>query len=310
MSQTTPNLYTVVTEFGGDFTETIVWTGSIDLTTGSINKLVENFIYVGGSATYDGISDYDEANGFYYFSNDVSTPFIYSSDVRKQVIRPTISTGAQTVLRIHHDSTNNRLLSVQQQNTGTGYVVQVPTTTDGGKASVLTALPSNVNYDAILVSAFDDQSQMFYLLAGNMTNPNGPYYLSTSLFSNPQPTYQSVLLAGACPSGIAVKTFPQYIAYDSVRKQVIAGVEKFINQDIQYSIYIIQPNGACAARQIPLPVFGIITAWAYDSTTRLMYFALAPNGSPLIYAVNVDTMVLTQSIVVPFVPSSLEVSYK
>jgi len=286
----------------------LFFTVRIDTATGAFTNLVENFLYVGGSATYDGISDLDQSTGVYYYSTDFATPFIYSSNVLTSTLLPTISTAATVVLNIHHDDNNKRILSLQSEKSGFLNLVSLPTTLSApGKAFLVTTFPGSVSQDLVLASAFVDSTQNFYMIAGNTSNNTG-YFLSTFNVQNPS-NFQSVIInPTTCPSGLTKDLFIQYVQFDSNVKQLVAGVEQFINNALRYWIYLIQPTGSCVAKMINMPVQGIVTCWSYDQNIRTMYFGIAPNGLPRVIAVNVDSMAITMNVVVPAVPSSIQVS--
>jgi len=260
-------LYGIITDVEGDGTETIVHTVQIDPTNAQWMRIVKNFVYVGGSGTYDGISGFDSDKEVLYYATDFSTPFLYSSDLKNQLLLAPISLGFTSVLTIDYDSKLQRLLIYGALKDGYGLVSY---STAGGKAALLSRL---AEYKSVASTIVDSENQLYYVIGTNTTTWNfgvidlaDPDSLKASFNLKCNFTY---------PYSFELNT----LYYDSDTQNLLA-VAVSNSGSLAYWIAVIpiDGQGSCIAYPMKPKVFGIGTCFTYDQVTKMLWFGFAPNG--------------------------------
>jgi len=264
-------LYGIITDFGGANTETIVYTVQINPTTGQWIRIVKNFIYVGGSGTYDGISGYDSDKDVLYYATDFATPFLYSSDLKNQVLLPPIDLGLKAVLTIDYDKSLKRLLVYGMLPNGLGLMTY---STSGGASGLLSVL---TEYTSIAATAVNSMAQLFYVVGTNSSSPN----LGIIDLNNPSQLKSNFPMKCnfTFPYGIELNT----LYYDELDNKLFC-IAVSNSPSLKYWVAEVGiSNGNCVAYPIDTGIFGIATAFTYDQITKVMWFGFAPNGPGRLY---------------------------
>jgi len=274
-------LYGIITDFGGDNTETIVFTVQIDPATGKWLKIVKNFIYVGGSGTYDGISGYDSDKDVLYYATDFSSPFLFSSDLSNQVLLAPISLGFASIWIIDYDSSQKRLLIYGEisQEDGMGLVSY---STSGGKGELLSRLPE---FKSIAGTAIDSANQLYYIIGTN----SSAWSIGTVDLTDPDELKSNYPIK--CNFSGLYSFEVNTLYYDSDTKNLIS-IAVTNSPKLAYWLAIIplSGNGACTAYPIPTSVFGIGTCFTYDQMSKTLWFGFAPNGPSKLISYDVGNL--------------------
>jgi len=278
-------LYGIITDFGGDNTETIVYTVQIDLTTGKWIRIVKNFIYVGGSATYDGISGYDSDRDVLYYATDFSSPFLFSSDLENQVLLAPISLGLASVETIDYDSSKKRLLiyGALPDKQGNGLIAY---STTGGAGGLMSRLPE---YKSIASTAVDSDNQLYYAIGTNTSAWN----IGTIDLNDPNNLKSNYPIT--CNFTIPYSFDVNSLYYDSDTKNLIA-ITVTTKPALAYwvSVIPIDGMGKCTAYPIKTSSFGIATCFTYDQMTKTLWFGFARNGPSQLISYDVNTFTTTK----------------
>jgi len=294
-------LFGIITDFAGENTETIVRTVTVDPNTGQTLRIITNFIYVGGSATYDGISALDTDKGQFYYVTD-ATSFLYNVDLGKQSLLPTISMGLDYVGTFAYDSSNKRLLvwglaTDQQTKKTSNYLLSYPTGNTGA-ASLVTQFQ---NIQELVGSTLDAKNQIFYFMAYNNSKEYvGSYNINTKVTSN--------LVEPSC------NITGQYVfAYDSFTYDPNGGLRAVAEttNPLKYFYVTLDVKGGCVAYPINPSAFGIATCFSFDPQSPNLYLGWAPDGPGKIITFNTKTMSITKEVALSdgFVLEDLTVAY-
>jgi len=271
------DVYAIVTE-GLDVDELEVYTVKVNTKTGSLERIVGNFLYLTGfSETYDGISGYDQDQDIIYYSTDTDSAFVYSADVQSQSLIAPISLGATDVIKLVYDSLNKRMIftivSNRQLNT-------VAWSTIGSGYQPLNSRVSQFDVEYYVDGTLDSKNQIYYMMFGNST---GMGWASFSTASSNSPISSGTIRCQV--PGLNLN----YIVYDPVLG-TIHGVGENQSPSLKYFLVQITPGSwTCTAQPIKTQEFGIATAFSFLPSTHTLYVAWAPNGPGKLYTVDVRT---------------------
>jgi len=273
-------LYGIITDFGGANTETIVFTVQIDPTTAKWIRIVKNFVYVGGSGTYDGISGYDSDEDVMYYATDFSSPFLYSSDLDNQLLLAPISLGLSAVLTVNYDSSQKRMLIYGQiQGQGNGLITY---STNGGAGALVSRIPE---YKSLAGTTVDTKNQIYYVIGTNSTQWN----IGALDLNNPDNLDSNYPIK--CNFTIPYNFELNTLCFDSDTNNLIT-IAVTGQPSLAYWVAIIPANGqgACTAYPIKTSVFGIATCFTYDQMTKTLWFGFAPNGPSKLISYDVKNL--------------------
>jgi len=273
------NLYGIITDVEGDYTETVVHTIQIDPTNAKWIRIVKNFVYVGSSGTYDGISGFDSDNEVLYYATDFSTPFLYSSDLKNQLLLAPIALGFTSVLTIDYDSQIKRLLIYGFLKDGHGLMSY---STSGGKAVMLSSLPE---YTSIASTIVDSEKQLYYVIGTNSSTWN----FGVIDLNNPDSLKSSFNLK--CNFSFPYSFELNALYYDSDTQNLLAvAVSNSPSLAYWLAVIPIDGKGSCIAYPMQPSIFGIATCFTYDQVTKMMWFGFAPNGASKLIQYDVNNL--------------------
>jgi len=276
-----PTLYAIFTEFAGDLTETVMWTGKVDLKNGAITNLVENFIYAGGSVTVDGISCFDSSTLTYYYVTDGDNAFVYSANVKNKQLLAPIDFYSAGVMNINYDTNQKQLLVSMLNQQNTPVLVSFPQTRGW---SVVLTYPSTPQFSR---SEVDSVGQFFYWVSFKPVNNTwSNKWLNKISLSSPTQV-QTVMLQCTAQK---ITIYPQRLIWDPTKKQLFSAGISFDSQNqLHYWVEKIDMNGNCQQTEIQLLQPGIIVAYSYDNKLGSLYFSMATNNGGFIYNAAVTT---------------------
>jgi len=261
-------LYGIVTDFGGSNTETIVFTVKIDPTSGTWSEIVKNFVYVGSSATFDGISGYDSDNDVLYYATDFATPFLYSSDLKNGVLLAPIALGFSSVLTIDYDTQNKRLLLYGSLPSNSGFGL-MEYSTNGGPSDLMAKI---TQYSSLAATAVDSPNQKYYVIGSN-----GTWNFGIIDLNNPTQLEASYPLKCNFTGVYSFELNSLY--YDDNDKKLYAiGVTNTPRLSYWLADIPLSNPSSCVAYPMLVKDFGIATCFTYDQNTKTMWFGWAPNG--------------------------------
>jgi len=295
-------LYGIITDFAADDTETVVRTVIVDPTSGQTLRIITNFIYVGGSATYDGISALDSDTNQFYYVTDAASAFLWNVDLAKESLLPTISLYFDYVGSLTYDNANQRLLvwgEATDPNTKklNNYLISYPTGANTGKASLVTQFP----FQQIAGSVVDSKNQIYYFVALNNSKEYiGKYDMTTNKLSD--------LIVPTCNI-----TDQWYFAYDSINFDPIRGLTAVAEKanPLSYFYVTLDISGGCVAHAITPSQFGIGTCFSFDPKGPNLYMGWAPNGPGKVITYNTQTYSVTNEVALSsgFVLEDITVAY-
>jgi len=271
------DVYAIVTE-GLDVDELEVYTVKVNTQTGSLERVVGNFLYLTGfSETYDGISGYDQDQDIIYYSTDTDSAFVYSADVHNQQLIAPISLGATAVLKMVYDSLNKRMIFTIVANRQLNMVAW---STIGSGYNLLNSRISQFDVEYYVDGTLDSKNQLYYMMFGNSTG------MGWATFSTSSPN--SPISSGTLNCGVPGLVL-NYIVYDPILS-TIHGVGENASPTLKYFLIQITPGSyRCTAQPIKTQEFGIATAFSFLPSTHTLYVAWAPDGPGKLYSVNVRT---------------------
>lgn len=156
----------------------------MDLSTGEIENIVQNFIIAGSSETLDGISTFDPTRQVYYYATDFVAPFIYQANVKTATLLPPIYMGGYSTVALLFDTLQSRLLSIVADNKGAGYLVTLPVT--GAPSQVYLQFPAVFQFGYI--SAYALNGPTFYTVIKEGQNTTASYVVAYTDISKPTPS--------------------------------------------------------------------------------------------------------------------------
>jgi hypothetical protein len=286
-------LYGIITEFNGNNTQTVVYTVTVDPSTGKFTHVAENFIYIGSSATYDGIAAFDQKKNYLYYSTDFEASFVYGIDVTKGEILPPISINSETITSIDWDGKNQQLLILGIFQDRSSAVYTFPYSGPSVLLINFTAQGINTPQTTFL----DWAKGMYYLVYFDAAKSQ--YNLGSFPISSPKAVQSTPLNCG--------KTFsPDYLFLDS-SSGILFGVG-FDSSVSTYKYYTIKGT-ACTVSDIGLT--GVVTAATYDPTKNILQMGYVDKAT----GPNMVTLDTASSKVVSKIPTQrvledLQVSYQ
>jgi len=294
---TSDQLYGILTIVGGENTETIVQTVSIDLSSGNVNTLVTNFIYAGSSLTYDGISTLDDKKENLYYATDAASAFIYSANVRENKLNPPIDVGAVSILDLKMD-TQSSTLYIEFADADNSVLIATYST-NGGPATLLANLTDVLLSEGgeIGQSTLDTTNNIWYFIS---------YTSSGELINTVSLTN---LTATSSPLSTACQKAFSFLFFDSSSNQLYGILELIRSGKVHYSFATLSPSGECTESAITHEPYGIITAFSYSPYSNNVYYGLAGDSGNDICSIAVPLTGLPNCTSVLAVVSDLEVAY-
>jgi hypothetical protein len=281
------DIFGITVEFAANNTETIITTVSVDPISGDFTVIIDNFVYIGGSATYDGISTFDQKKNRLYYTPDYESSFVYSVDVATPSLLPPISINADFVQSIVWDRTNAQLLVTGIYPNQSVAIVAVP---DNGPAVELLNL-TMYGISAPRAAALDWSIGRYYMIY-NSTE------LSLASFS-----VNNVINLKTTPFPCGQSIFPIYLAVD-VQLNKLIGIS--LNKKGTYEYFEIF-NGKCTTNNLNL--IGIITCSSYDPVAHKLYMGYVGSKGTFLYVYSTSTYALT-SVPTPSFLADIEVTFQ
>jgi len=268
-------LYSMVTEFSGSKTETIVWVVSIDMKTGRVTNNTEAFVIAGSSATIDGISTFNQNKGIYYMATDYIVAFLYSANVATKTLLPTIYTYASYIGQLTWDPDTGNILQLGAYSNGM-FVSEISQQRD----RTVFQVPSTFNAGYIMVGTVNAGT---YYLAGKIGSTSDPTYGLLSVNVSTGAIIQQVPIS---PSTCTI--FPQRFFF--YQGSIIGGALAFDKSELFYYFVKINPsNGVCTKTSLVVPT-GVVTCWTFDTTRNRVIFAEAVSTGSYLHFFDVTTM--------------------
>jgi len=294
------SLYGIYT--GASWTETTIYTAQIDTTTGVLTNVTQDESFGGGSAFADGIAAIDQTNGIYYWANDYETPLLYGTDlIHKCNIAPT-DLYLYTIMNIvvNQATSDALVLAIDGQSKVNKYIYRV--SYPEGSAVIMAPFAPGCSYGA---GAYNSDKNLLQYAAYNQTTAS---YVLLSYDLSSGALKSSIPFSG-CTSSSSSKIFINYLEYDAATGQLYGGA--IVGQSpLTYAVLTVDPASAsCTSATVPSAA-GIVTAWAYDPNASVMYYAIAPNGNPLLFGFNVRTGSQTANFKTRFLMESIAVKYQ
>jgi len=286
-------LYGIITDFTGNGTQTVVWTVQVDPIKGTFTKIAENFVYVGSSATYDGIAAYDQQKNYLYYSSDFEASFVYGVDVVKGEILPPVSINSESVNSIEWDGKNQQLLILGEFEDHSAAVYTFPYT--GSSVELINFTAQGISSPQ--TTYLDWSKGIYYFIYA--TTSGTQFNLGSFPISTPKNTQTSPL---NCGQGFS----PDYLFIDSTNNVLFGiGYDSNAKATKYYSI----KGTACSIVDIK-GLTGITTAATYDPTAHVLYLGFVGDASSLLITINITTLTVTSSVSVQRTLEDLQVSYK
>jgi len=300
------SLYAVVTELGGNETETVQYVVSIDPTSGQLKSVTPTLVITGSSLMYDGISTFDDINGNFFYCPDWPSPLIYSVDVEANAIRPPIYIPAQNEVgleRLEYDPALQNVLALVTVQTGRldkAYLVSIPVESKGGFKVYGTFSTSFYIYST------DAYNNNFYIVGKNVTTSQWQI-LTINLTSSSSNPISSVNING---SGCPTTAYPIKFVYDAVLNKFFAYAESQSGNQLSYAVWTIAANGACTS-SAPLNIpSGITTSYTYDAADHILWVGHTTNGGSYAVSYSVQNSTVLKQLPISYVPEALEFAYK
>jgi hypothetical protein len=284
-------LYGIITDFEGNNTQTVVLTVQVDPATGAFTRVAENFVYVGSSATYDGIAGYDQQKNYLYYSSDFESAFVYGVDVTKGEILPPISINSESVNSIEWDGKNQQLLILGEFQDHSAAVYTFPYVGPSVELINFTAQGIPIPQTTYL----DWGKGIYYLIY--YSTAKSQYYLVQFPISNAASLQSTPLNCGNAFS-------PDYLFLDST-SGVLFGVG--FNATGKLYKYFTIKGTTCSVVDVGLT--GIVTAATYDPTSHMLYLGYASTGNALL-TLDITTLKVISKPSTLRVLEDLQVSYK
>jgi len=237
----------------------------VDPITGNFTSIAENFIYVGSSATYDGISGFDQKNKFFYYATNFESAFVFGVDVIKGELLPPVSIGSEAVSSIDWDGTGSQLLINGLFIDDSSAIFTLPTSGPSVELINFTTMGVTTIYATVL----DWKKAVYYLAFYNDTSSQ----FAIGTFSLAKPTTIATTNLG-CGGNIA----PDFLFFDSA-SGILLGIG-FNSSALAYKYFEVIAT-KCTVTDLKLT--GIVTSATYDPTTTTVYLGYVDNtGSSLI----------------------------
>jgi len=288
-------LYGIVTGATGNETQSITYTVQVDSKTGNFTFLAENFLEIGDSAMYDGISAFDQTRGYLYYASDFESAFVFGVDVAKKQLRPPISISADGILSILYDHTYERLLITGQFGPSNAAIFTLPSNSSIGSELFFNFTSQSIAAADILTQTVSyDTSTYFYVIKNNSDLLLGHLTLDNPTWVKP----------GAFPCSALY--IPFFISYDKNLTKFIGLSTNAKGSD--YFYFEISSTGKCGVSDLKLRG-GLVTCTTYDPTATTLYFSYVDDDGSYLQVFNTVAHKMTQ-VNTPDVLSDIEASYQ
>eukprot|EP00026_Physarum_polycephalum_P004344 Phypoly_transcript_04362.p1 GENE.Phypoly_transcript_04362~~Phypoly_transcript_04362.p1 ORF type:complete len:308 (+),score=37.74 Phypoly_transcript_04362:1240-2163(+) len=288
----TGTLYGIITDLAANGTQTVVWTVQVDPVKGTFTKVAENLVYVGSSASYDGIASYDQQKNYLYYSSDFDASFVYGVDIAKGEILPPVSINSESVNSIEWDGKNQQLLILGEFADQSSAVYTFPYT--GSSVELINFTAQGIS--APQTTYLDWAKGIYYFIYS--ANAGVQFKLGSFPISSPKSIQTTAL---NCGSGFS----PDFLFLDST-SNVLFGVG--YDSDAKTTKYYTIKDTTCSLVSIGLT--GITTAATYDPTSRVLYLGFVDQTNTLMVTLNVATQAVISQVPVQRTLEDLQVSYK
>jgi hypothetical protein len=280
-------LYALVTETGGGGSQVNMYTVSVDTTTGNwSDPIVENFVYIFESITFDGISAFDSSRSIYYYATDWPAAFVYGTDLINKQLLPPIYVGATQVSEIAYDHATDQLFITGLFGTQY-YMMNVSYTSDMPTSVVLNYTEKDIQFS--YCHTIDASKAIYYIVYFNGANQ-----LMMGQFPTNNPS--NFTSAPLHCQGIS----PEYIAYD-------VKLGKYVGIGFGHGIYYYYEivNGKCWTHSFLIINPGFMDmVYDYDATTLYFSYFCAEGDFLGIYEVTNHTFTTFPMMVVSDLESS------
>jgi len=242
---------------------TVDHNGVVNANTGVITPISTNYVYVGSSATIDGISALDNKNGVFYYTTDGSTKDIYSVQLVTGALNPPIDVYANVIAGLTFDNAGGRLIIAYLDQNNNQVLMYYPV---NGAQITATSVPKSVPLTNAAV--YSSQSSTYYNAASN------PSINTTIITAFTSSGFKSYTIPN-CPVGYIIDMF-----LDSSNNLIGMG-EYFKGNTLLYYYVSFDLNQLTCSPSL-LKTTGIVTATTYSVPDDIMFFNEAINGGDLI----------------------------
>jgi len=255
-----------------------VQTVAVNSSTGNLTYLLNNFIYTTGiSITADGITTLDEETGMLFYSSDFEDSFIWTAQVTgAPSLQPPIDIGAYSIVDLKTDTKGRRLYIEFEDQYFNAYLAVYYL--NGSGASLLNNFTTTFNFKVELgASTLGVSNEKWYFM---VVPENGVLELAALNLTDQKLVQHK--LNGNCQ--VAQGGF-SFLFYDHKLKSLWGIQESFANETLTYYVAGFSKNfSSCTQSMIDME-FGIVTTSAYSPATGKLYFAVAPDGPPLVCSI-------------------------
>jgi len=275
--QQQPTLYAIVTEFGIQ-DEVNVWTVIVDVSTGAVTNVTENFSYQNEAIMSDGISGFDSGNGIYYYAtDDTQQPLIFAVNVRTKSLLAPVNLYPKAVYRLNADTKNHRLFAYVVDSQGNGVLNSIAF--PAGPVKQIFTLPSSYNSQAYGASALDPQKRLWYWTAWKSATSYDLLTVNADTGS----------LLSAKPISCTNGYF-MYMTWDPTFSTIWGGIEVWNkNNTLSYFVIRMDPTtGQCSEKLIDTDA-GIVTSWTFDYVNSVLWYHSATDSGGMLYYYNVKS---------------------
>jgi len=276
MGQNMDQVYGIYTIFGGDDTETIVQTGMFDMETGNVTTLATNFVYAGGSITYDGISTFDQQHDIFHYATDFSSAFIWGVDVSTNELTPPIDFDSDSISDMKYNPNDDNLYVLFSDEDES--ILYASYSAGNGPATIVAnftsylAMAGELGQGAISMNnQAPTPSNYYFVTYGSSGHMINVYNADTMTFSN-------ATIQGDCGNS---EIYFSYLQYNSSTPDYVWGIQLEIadGESNYYFSTVFVESGKCTIQKTGWGD-GIATAFTYSPASQTIYYAYAPNGSP------------------------------
>eukprot|EP01112_Ceratiomyxa_fruticulosa_P002949 TRINITY_DN1335_c0_g1_i1.p1 TRINITY_DN1335_c0_g1~~TRINITY_DN1335_c0_g1_i1.p1 ORF type:complete len:323 (+),score=63.56 TRINITY_DN1335_c0_g1_i1:90-1058(+) len=291
------SLYGIVTEFSNNDTTTILYTVEIDPSTGDFTYLFQNFVYLGGSMTWNGISGFDQKRDILFWSVNYDSSFIFSADMDTATLRAPMTINSVWIQNYIVDPSADRVYveAGYLDKSGTReYWYVASLSLDTGASYLMTNL-TEAGIESITLSALDYNSGIYYMIASGVW----------AQFSLSEPTDITTKTL-ACSNIFQ----PVWMAFNPNTNSFI-GIGEGIKPNIHYSFIhfnITDDEVTCDVKPFQLKEVGIITCFTFDPTVGSLYLGVGTNTGSFLITYNTATGAQT-SVAVDYTLADCQVSY-
>jgi len=279
-----PILYARVTSFGKSGYRTIDNCAAVDLNTGAMTLLTQNYIFLEASITIDGISTFDSTNNVFYYVTDATSDLnIYSANVVAKTLQAPIDIYSYSIGNLAFDNTMGRLLVSAFNNKFVPYFVVYGI--NEGPVQLFETTPVQLG-----TGVYEASSQTFYNFWSYRGGSSQVYMLTKIGISNPNfPTYTNVT--------VGCNYYPSKLFLDAAVPTTLYGVVEVFSEaksnsnssaTLTYFIYNINKTTGACTNIVQLPSLGgIVTSYTFGD--GVLYYGEATNGGNFLHIYTVAT---------------------